>query len=138
MDAVDVVAACHLLADIRKVVGGLCRLGVHISVCLYLYDVARHLAAQALTSECVPLSHGHCHNPCVCLHATLVALVDGKAQRVVTWALARMSGQTSVPRLDVGGIDDGAAYARLQQYGVDARLLQAVKYGAQFVFLLLY
>ena len=68
----------------------------------------------------------------------MVTLVDGKLERVISRTLARTSRQTSVPWLQLRGIDGGGAYACLQQYGVDACLLQAVEDVAHLLLLLLY
>lgn len=138
MDAVHVVGMSHFGTDISQIVGSLLRFGVHVAVGLDAYDVAWHLLAQLLASQCVPFSYRHGHNPCVQFHATSVAFVDGKLQSVVSWTLARVSRQTSVPRLVSRRIYHGAAHTGLQQYGVDACSLQLVQNLAQFVLLFFY
>ena len=113
MDAVNVVCAGHLGTDISQIVGSLLRFGVHVAVGLDAYDVAWHLLAQLLASQCVPFSYRHSHNPCVQLHATSVAFVYGKLQGVVARTLARVSRQTSVPRFVRRRIYHGAAHTGL-------------------------
>ena len=91
VDAVYVVGACHFGTDACQIVGSLLGLGIHVAVGLDAYDVARHLLAQQFASHCVPFAYRHGDNPCMQLHATEVAFVDGKLQSVVAGSLAGMS-----------------------------------------------
>ena len=68
-------------------------------------------------------------DPCVQLHAALVALVDHPLQRVPIWVgrLALHTCQESAPRLDVTLVKRITLRANLEDYHIHAILLQLVE-----------
>ena len=80
-------------------------------------------------------AQGDGHHPGVALHAALVALFHGKGQGVVARVGVFAAGQYGVEGLDVRAVEHVAAGARLEQYGVEVGLLQAVQYFGQFFLL---
>ena len=61
------------------------------------------------------------------LHAPLVTLLDGEAQRVVARGAPFLSREAAVPRLQGRGIGGGGTHARLEEHGVDIGLGVAVE-----------
>ncbi len=88
MDAVYVVSAGYLPADVGEIGAGAAVLGVHVSIGAYLLDESRHALAERLASQGVPFAHGDGDHPGVKFHAPLVAFFDGKLQGIVARALA--------------------------------------------------
>ena len=127
MDAVDIIAACHLFTHSGDIVARLGILGVHIAFFAYFLDELRQLLAYLLTAVAVPFSHGNGHHPGVTLHAALMAFVDTELQRVISGRLSASTRHTDVPGLDGRRVDGRCPDARLQQYGVDISLLQLVE-----------
>ena len=140
MDAVDVVSAYYLSAETLEIVGCALHGGVHIvgtvlPVKQFGVGVVQRLLAQSLGIG--NLEGRNRYQPCMALHATLVALVDGEGQRVVAGVLVVAAGQCTVPRLYGRGIYYCTACARLQIHGIDTILLQAVQDVAKFLLLFL-
>ena len=136
MDAVDIIAARHLFTHSGDIVARLGILGVHIAFFAYLFDKFGQLLAYLLTAVAVPFSHGNGHHPGVTLHAALMAFVDTELQRVISGRLSASTRHTDVPGLDGRRVDGRCPDARLQQYGVDIRLLQLVEDVDEFLSLL--
>ena len=78
VDAVNVVAAGNLLADVGQIVGRHGRFRGHVALLTNALDERRIATSQLLAAVSVPLADGQRDDPCVELHATAVALVDGK------------------------------------------------------------
>ena len=101
VNAVDVIASCHLLADGRDIAcgGGVLRVEERL-----LADASHYLwvpFAQLSAAVSVPFAYGYAHDPCVELHATAMTLVDGEGERVVARRLSGMARHGTVPRFDV-------------------------------------
>ena len=93
---------------------------------------------QAGASGSIPFANRNGHHPCVDFHATLMALVDGKLEGVVTRRDTRFSAEAGIPWFKLGWIDGRCANARLQKYGIDAALLESVEDVDEFLLLSLY
>ena len=114
VDAVDVVAARHLTAEAGDVVAGLWHLGVHVALLTRLHDEFREALTHQFAAVGVPLAYGDGDDPCVALHAALVALVDTELEDIVAGRSARLSCETGIPWLAVVGEDSGGSHARLK------------------------
>ena len=132
MDAVDVVAAGDVAAELRQIVARARIFGVHVAVGANPSYDSRQVLSQPPAALAVPLAHGYGDHPRVQFHAPLVALVDGEAQRVVARGAAGEAREAAVPRFVGRVVDGGGAYARLHQHGVDARPAVEVEQAAQF------
>ena len=70
------------------------------------------------------------------LHAPLVALFDGKGQRVVSGIASCFARKRFAPYLDVGRINKVSAHACLEDDRIDVDCLQLVEDVGQLLFLL--
>ena len=136
VDAVDVVAVCHLTADACDIVARLRQFGIHIVFLADLDDALGVILAELLTTVVVGFADGDGDNPGVTLHATLVTLVDAELQRVIAGRHARSVRETWFPRLDGRGIDGGATDTGLKENGVDICLLILVEDADEVALLL--
>ncbi len=136
VDAVDVVLASDFFADGGDVVCRLVVFGVEVALLPYPFDEFGVFSSEGGASSVVPFANGYGHDPRMEFHPTAVALSYGEGQRVVG---GRGGGEGAcegfVPWFDGGGIDGGGANARLEEDGVDARLLETVEEAREFSFL---
>ena len=138
MDSIHIVATDDFLADISQIGSCLYALRIHIAVRSYLLDQLRIALAQCHAASRRPFAHGNRHHPRMKLHASLMALVDGKLKGIVAWTLAGIAAQTAIPRLHARRIDGCTAHTCLQKHHICSGSLQLVEYSREFLLLLLY
>ena len=138
MQSVEVITLHQFGAELLQVVGRTGHTGVEVILPVVLLHQFGVLAVQSLLAHLACLFHlidGEGHHPGMEFHATLVALLNGKLQRVVPRVLSVLPREAEIPGFCLRGIDDGAAHTGLQQHGVDVYGLQAVQHLAQFLLL---
>ena len=137
--AVHIVALHNLFDEAHEVFLGLRVAGVQeVFVLVAQADVG--LAAGdgliAQRGHMLASAQGDGHHPGMALHAALVALLDGKGQRVVAGVLSHLARQDGVEGFDVRAVEDVAPRARLEEDGVEVGRLQLVQYLDQLFLLL--
>ena len=133
MYAVYVVASADVGADVAQIVSCRVKLWSHERFVSHTHDEVLVFLLHIARAGAFPLPDGQCHYPCVQLHASLVAFVNGKEQRVVVRRLPRLSGQADVPWLKGRRVYHCPADAHLEEDGVDVCRLQAVEQGAELI-----
>ena len=101
VDAVDVVAVCNLLADVRQIVRRARQFGVHISLVADFHHQRRVALLQLLTTVVGPFPYRYRHHPCMQFHAAAVTFVDGELQGVVARRPSRFATHAAVPRFQL-------------------------------------
>ena len=126
VDAVDVILLRQFGTDGGQIGRHALVGGVEIARAIQ-FSEAQSLGAQTAAAERGPRSAGDRGEPGVDLHAPLVTLLDGEAQRVVARGASLLSREAAVPRLQGRGIGGGGTHARLEEHGVDIGLGVAVE-----------
>ena len=135
MYTVYIIFASHFGTEFCQIVARLWFLRIHISLFAYLTDERWIFLSQLLATQSVPLAHGDGYNPCVALHTSAMTLVDAELQRIVAGGCARMTCNTTIPRLCGSWKNRCCAHSGLYHHHVDSSLLQLFKNAYQLALL---
>ena len=113
VDAVDIVAARNLLADVRQIVCRAREFGVHIALVADFLHQRRVALLQLLTTVGGPFADGYCYHPCMQLHAAAVTFVNGELQGVVARRTSRFAAHAAIPRFQLRRIYRRCPHASL-------------------------
>lgn len=136
VDSIDIIATRHFGTETGQIIARLGHLWVHIPLIVNLTDEIGILLTDELTAIGVPFAHRDGDNPCMTLHATLMALVDAELQGIVTRRLAWVACEADIPRLISIGEDDRSPDTSLKHDSIDIGLAQLVENGRELLTLL--